>query len=87
MPANPTLEGFSPVQRRKRSRVQTMATELLRASITLVIAFVHLAQERSGENYGCGVDITSASLPLSPLMAASQLLMKNRAVFRDIGRA
>lgn len=55
-----------------------MAAEFLRASITLTIAVVHPAQERSEGNYGCGVAITFCFSTSFPLAAASQLLMKNK---------
>lgn len=77
-PASPTLECFSTIQRRKRSCVKIMATELLRASITLTIAFVHPAQERSEKSYRCGVAITFCFSISSPLATASQLLVKNK---------
>lgn len=54
MPANPTLECFSTVQRRKRSHVKMIAAEFLRASITLTIAFLRPAQERSEKNWMWG---------------------------------
>lgn len=53
-------------------------TEFLRASIALTIAFIYPAQERSEENCGRGVAITFCFSTSSLLMAASQLLMKNK---------
>lgn len=62
----------------ERSCVKMMAAEFLRASITLTIAVVRPAQERSEGNYGCGAAITFCFSTSFPLAAASQLLVKNK---------